>query len=244
MRILLTNDDGWGTRGILTLLHELKQLGEVTVVAPDGARSAQSSAISVDKPLRLKKLEDNIYVCNGTPADCVKLALNTVFAEQQLDLVVAGINHGSNAAVNVLYSGTMGAVFVAAENRIPAIGYSITDHKADADFSYFQPYILPIARALMQMPVQYGICYNVNAPTGEIRGVKQTRQCKGYWQKEFKEYIDPMGKPFYLLTGEFCNLEPEATDTDEYALANGYIAITPTKIDMTAHNISLPHVEI
>ncbi len=239
MHILITNDDGYQAKGIQTLIRLMLPLGKVTVVAPDGPRSGQSSAITVGIPLRLKKItlagleEADIYACSGTPADCVKLALHTLFKEQKPDLVVSGINHGSNAAVNVIYSGTMGACLVAAENSIPAIGYSICNHSADADFSTFAPYIPKIALATLEKHLPYGVCLNVNAPKGEIRGVKMTRQTKGHWHKEYIEYTDPTGVPFFMLTGEFLNHEPEAEDTDEWALANGYISITPTTLDMT-----------
>lgn len=244
MRILITNDDGWGCKGILCLTRLMRRLGEVYVVAPDGPRSAQSSAITIDKPVIVKQIEENIYTCTGTPADCVKVALNTIFQDDKPDLIVAGINHGSNASVNILYSGTLGAVFVGAENSIPAIGFSIIDHSLDADFSFFEPYILPLTQLILQQKQQYGICYNINAPIGEIKGYKITRQCQGHWHKEFKRHLDDNGNPYYLLTGDFLNHEPEAQDTDEYALQHGYIAVTPTTIDMTAHNISLPDITI
>ena len=233
MNILITNDDGWGAKGILTLTRLMRQIGEVTVIAPDGPRSGQSSAISVNTPVRLKQIESDIYICNGTPVDCIKLSVNTVFKERKPDLIVSGINHGSNAAVNVLYSGTMGAVFTAAENGIPAIGFSLCDHSPDADFSYFEPYVLELTQKLMERKDPHGTCYNINAPIGPLKGIRITRQCKGLWQKEFQPYTDPQGNTFYLLTGSFHNNEPEAEDTDEWALANGYIALTPTTIDMT-----------
>lgn len=233
MEILITNDDGWGSKGILTLYRLMQQLGHVTVVAPDCPRSGQSSAISVNIPLRLKKVGEDIFSCNGTPVDCIKLSLNTLFQNRKPDLVVSGINHGSNAAVNVLYSGTMGAVFCAAENDIPAIGFSLCDHQADADFSYFEPHILPLTRRLLARQDKHGVCYNINAPQGPVNGVKITRQCKGFWHKEYKQYTDPQGGVFYLLTGEFSNNEPLAQDTDEWALQHGFISLTPTTIDMT-----------
>ena len=150
MEILITNDDGWGAKGILTLVRILTQLGHVTVVAPDGPRSGMSNAITVQQPMYHRELNDpdwgseewhkiaTIYTTNGTPCDCVKLALDVLFDGDpaRINLLVSGINHGSNAAINVIYSGTMGAVFVGAEHGIPAIGYSIDDHSMDADFSH------------------------------------------------------------------------------------------------------------
>lgn len=239
MEILITNDDGFNSKGLLILVRQMQKLGHVTVVAPDGARSGQSSAISVMKPMRLKKIECaenknvDFYVSNGTPADCVKLALNVLYKDHYPDLVVSGVNHGSNASVNVVYSGTMGAIFVAAEHNVPAIGFSLCAHEASADFSEIERYICPLTEKLLSRPFPYGFCYNINAPKGHVAGVRVTRQCNGYWEKEIKEYVDPNGEPFYWLVGEFVNCEPDNEDTDEWALSHGYISITPTSINMT-----------
>lgn len=171
MEILITNDDGWGAKGILTLVRILTQLGHVTVVAPDGPRSGMSNAISVQQPMYLRLLDDpnwgteewhknaTVYTTNGTPSDCVKLALDVLFEGDptRINLLASGINHGSNAAINVIYSGTMGAVFVGAEHAIPSIGYSIDDHNPDADFSYFEPYILELTRHLIDEGIPYGV---------------------------------------------------------------------------------------
>lgn len=244
MDILITNDDGWGAKGIVTLVKEMVVLGNVTVIAPESARSGQSNAITVNMPIRMHRLPEDsrfpeaaIYTCTGTPSDCIKLALNTVFRERKPDLVVSGINHGSNAAINVIYSGTMGACFVAAENGIPAIGFSLCDHNPDADFSFLKPYILPLTRQLLQQKAPYGVCYNINAPIGPLQGTRFTRQCRGNWVREMREYTDPNGGTFYLLTGEFSNHEPMAQDTDEWALGHGYVSITPDSIDMTVHSM-------
>ena len=233
MNILITNDDGWGSKGILSLVGEMRKMGHVTVLAPDGARSGQSNAISVGKMVTLKQIEPDIYITNGTPSDCVKLALSTIYADRKPDLVVSGINHGSNASINVIYSGTMGACFVAAEAGIPSIGFSLCDHRADADFSFFTPHIVPLTEKFLKQGFPDGVCYNINAPVGEIKGVLFTRQCRGHWHKEWQPYTDPNGGTFYLLTGEYVNHEPKAQDTDEWALSHGFIAVTPTTIDMT-----------
>lgn len=244
MEILITNDDGWGAKGILTLTRLMTQLGNVTVLAPHTSRSGQSNAITIGMPIRLRHLPEesnlykaNIYTCTGTPSDCIKLALNTLFEQKKPDLVVSGINHGSNSAINVIYSGTMGACLVAAENGIPSIGFSLCDPHPNADFSFFEPHIIPLTRKLLGRNHSYGICYNINAPIGPIKGICVTRQCRGNWVRETKEYTEPSGGKFYMLTGEFHNQEPDAPDTDEYALSHGYIALTPTNIDMTAHHI-------
>lgn len=261
MEIVVTNDDGWGTKGILTLVMEMCKLGHVTVVAPDSARSGHGACISVTKELRINKIEDSdveqtfeqlfaetgvsdsarreilrntdVYTSNGTPADCVKLALEILFAGRRVDLLASGINHGNNCSVNLVYSGTMGACFVGTEHRVPAIGFSLDDHAMDADFQLFREHIVPITQMLLQRGFDRTECINVNAPTGEIKGVKWTRQCAGHWEKEFITHEDACGT-FYTMTGQYVNEEPEAEDTDMWAIGHGYISIQAVNIDMTS----------
>jgi len=236
--ILITNDDGDFSKGIDVLTRLMLPLGDVIVMAPDGPRSAQSNALTVTHPIRFKLLEEKPglkrYSCTGTPTDCVKLALNAV-VERRPDLLVSGINHGSNAAINVIYSGTMGAVLEGCENLIPSIGFSISDYDPNADFSIFEQYITEIANNVLQNGLPHNVCLNVNAPKGAINGMQVVRQCDGRWTREFEKRVDPHGRAYYWLTGSFENHEPEAEDTDEWVLAHGYISIVPTKIDMTAH---------
>ena len=235
--ILITNDDGHDARGIQVLTQLMMQLGDVVVVAPDGARSAQSNALTVTHPIRFTKLEQKEglirYSCTGTPTDCVKLALNEI-VERRPDLIVAGINHGSNSAINVIYSGTMGAVLEGCENGILSIGFSVCDHSYDADFSIFESYVLQITRAALLNGLPHATCLNVNAPVGAIKGIRVARQCDGRWTKEYAKRTDPRGGSYFWLTGNFENHEPEAEDTDEWALDHGFISIVPTKIDLTA----------
>jgi len=236
--ILITNDDGADAKGIEVLTRLMMQIGDVVVVAPDVARSAQSNALTVIHPIRFKKIEEREgllrYSCTGTPTDCVKLALNEIVVRQP-DLVVSGINHGSNSAINIIYSGTMGAVLEGCENGILSIGFSICDHSLEANFSYFEKYVLQITREALKNGLPHATCLNVNAPVGEIAGVRVARQCDGRWTKEFAKRTDPHGKAYYWLTGHFENHEPESNDTDEWALEHGYISIVPTKIDLTAY---------
>jgi len=211
----------------------------VVVFGPAFPHSGQSNALTVSAPIRYKKMENQggieHYSCTGTPTDCVKLALHELFAGRKPDLLVSGINHGSNATINVIYSGTMGAVFEGCENGIPSVGFSIADHSMDLDFEQFKPYVLNIARTVLAKGLPPRVCLNVNAPTGTIKGLKIARQCDGYWTEEFDKREDPRGVGSYFwLTGYFKNREPEAEDTDEWALANGYISIVPTSIDMTS----------
>ncbi len=238
--ILVTNDDGIHAPGILTLTRLMMQLGDVIVVAPDGPRSGQSSAITVNVPIRFREVEKTEgltrYSCTGTPVDCVKLAFDEL-AERTPDLVVAGINHGSNAAINVIYSGTMGAAIEGCEHGVASIGFSLCDHSNDAEFTEFEPYILKIAAETLKNGLPRQICLNVNAPVGKISGISVVRQCHGQWMKEFAMKTDPHGRVYYWLTGFYENFEPEAQDTDEWALANGYVSVVPTTIDMTAHDL-------
>lgn len=249
MEILITNDDGWGAKGILTLVRILTQLGHVTVVAPDGPRSGMSNAITVTQPIYLRPLKDlnwgteewhkkaTVYTTNGTPSDCVKLAIDVIFNEDssRIDLLASGINHGSNAGINVIYSGTMGACFVGAEHGIPSIGYSIDDHNPNADFSHMEQYILELTRHLLDEKVPYGVCYNINAPIGPLEGVQWTRQCRGFWSKEMIETTDEQGNKCFKLGGEFVNIEPDAEDTDIWAMNNHYLSVHPCTIDQTAY---------
>lgn len=236
--ILITNDDGADAKGIEVLTRLMCEIGDVVVMAPDGARSAQSNALTVTQPIRFKKIEETVglvrYSCTGTPTDCVKLALNEIL-DHKPDLLVSGINHGSNAAINVIYSGTMGAVLEGCENGILSIGFSLCNHSLDADFTIFESYITQITKLALQNGLPHGTCLNVNAPMGEIAGIRVSRQCDGKWTKEFAKRTDPQGRAYFWLTGHFENHEPHAAETDEWALSQGYVSVVPTKIDMTAY---------
>ena len=246
MEILIVNDDGWGSKGLNTLRRLLAPMGHITVVVPDGPRSGYSNAISMGKRITMREVEKDAYITNGTPSDCVKLALDVLFDGDpgRIDFMVAGINHGSNAGINIIYSGTMAACFVAAEHGIPSIGYSIDDHTEDADFSYMEPYIVELTKHLLDQYIPYGVCYNVNAPVGPIAGIRWTRQCKDHWEKEMvrakdengQELNDADGTPLYEMTGYDVNHEPDADDTDQWAMDHGYLSVQPCTIDMTAYN--------
>ncbi len=243
MNIVVVNDDGWGTAGIRMLAKEMTKLGKVFVIAPDGPRSGSGACISVTTAITLRRVAEHdlngaeVYVTNGTPADCVKLAKEVVLKDQPIDLLVSGINHGSNAAINVIYSGTMGACLVAAEKGIPAIGWSIVSHAMDADLHWMQPFLADVTRHLFEEGIAPGTCYNINAPVGEIEGIRWTRQCRGHWANELVEAVDePLHEGVlsaWRLAGEFINDEPEAQDTDIWAIDHQLLAITPISIDLT-----------
>ena len=183
-----------------------------------------------------------VYSFTGTPTDCVKIAFDNLLVGQQVDLVISGINHGSNSAINVLYSGTMGAAIEGSFYGCPSVGLSLTDHDADADFEAAKHYAREIISSLLcAEEQQLPLCLNVNVPNiplSEIQGVKVVRQCRGMWREEFFRHEDPRGKPYYWLTGAYDNYEPQAEDTDEWALANGYVSVVPVQVDMTSY----PHI--
>lgn len=239
MKILVTNDDGIYAKGVHKLIDRLQKFGDVVCVCPDAPRSGQSMAMTFENPLRLTRLDDyhgaKMYKVNGTPVDCVKLALHAVM-DRVPDLVVAGINHGSNAAVNVIYSGTMGAAFEACAWGIPAVGFSLTTHDPDADFEPCMPYVDEVINHIIDKGLPDGVCLNVNIPAQCIPlGLKWTRAAKGKWTDEYKRYDDPMGRPFYMLMGHFVNAEPDNHDTDEWLLDHGYATVVPCALDRTAN---------
>ncbi|MDL2224329.1 5'/3'-nucleotidase SurE [Bacteroidales bacterium OttesenSCG-928-M06] len=237
--ILITNDDGVYAKGINELINHLKDLGDIVVIAPDGARSGMSSAITSINPIRINKIKeyDNIIIfsCSGTPVDCIKLGINEIL-DRKPDLIVSGINHGSNSAVSVIYSGTLGAAIEGCIFGIPSIGISLTDHSPDADFSLALEYGKKIVKNTLKEGLPSGICLNLNIPnTQKIKGLKICSQTKGYWSKEFQKAKDPSGKTIYWLTGEFYNEDLDNTYNDEWALKHGYAALVPVQIDMTAY---------
>lgn len=247
--ILVTNDDGLHAKGIMCLVEELRTLGEVVVLAPDGPRSGMSSAITSHVPIKVKKEreEENltVYSCTGTPVDCVKVAINEVLGRKP-DLLVSGINHGSNSAICVLYSGTMGAALEGTIFGVDSIGISLTDQDQNADFTEAARYSGIIARKVLNEGLPPGICLNVNVPNVKNpKGIKVCSQTKGQWINEFRKGNEENEELVFWLTGDFRNDEPHNPDSDEWALANGFVAITPTKIDMTSYDYisSIKHWE-
>lgn len=237
--ILVSNDDGIEASGVHKLIEWLLPLGDVVAVCPDGPRSGQSMAITVNDALRLTPVEPylgaEMYKVNGTPVDCVKLSMHVALPHRP-DVVVAGINHGSNAAINVIYSGTMGAVMEGCAFGIPSVGFSLTDHSPSADFRPCKPFVEKIIRGVLANSLPEGVCLNVNIPhdKGTLHEMRVVRACKGNWNDEYEEYTDPHGKKFYWLKGEFENEEPDAEDTDEWCLRHGIVSVVPVMLDRTA----------
>lgn len=241
--ILVTNDDGITSLGILNLVTVMKELGEVLVVAPDGPQSGMGHAITVGDTLRLT--ESNIfdgvraYECSGTPADCVKMARHFVCKDnRQPDIVVSGINHGSNTSISVLYSGTMSAAIEGAIEGTPAIGFSLCDYSHKANFSHTTEIVKRITKQVLEKGLQKGVALNVNIPPKRneaIKGIRVCRQANAKWVEEFVERLDPNGRKYYWMTGNFVNFD-KGEDNDEWAIANNYVSVVPCQFDLTAHS--------
>lgn len=239
--ILVTNDDGIVAPGIKALISVMKTIGDVVVVAPDSPQSAMGHAITINSTLHIDKinLDDEVlsaYSCSGTPVDCVKLGVHEIL-KRKPDICVSGINHGSNSSINVIYSGTMSAAVEAGIEGIPAIGFSLLDYNWNADFDAVKDFVKTITLEVLQNGLPKGVVLNVNFPKRkkeDIQGIKICRQAKASWVEEFDKRTNPQGKEYYWLTGQFIN-EDSGDDTDEWALANGYVSVVPVQFDLTAH---------
>lgn len=238
--ILLSNDDGFSAPGIRFLIDILRPLGDLVVVAPQSGQSGMSSAITVKIPLDLIRVSEekglSIYRSNGTPVDCVKLALDQLFKDRRPDVVFSGINHGTNASVAIHYSGTLGAVIEACLNGIPAVGFSLDDHSENANFEPARDYLTQIAKQVIKNGLPEGICLNVNVPAVPLlKGIRLCRQARGRWIQEFDMRQHPNGGNYYWLTGNFQNDEPLSDDTDMFAMKEGFISVVPSQIDLTSY---------
>ena len=241
--ILVTNDDGITAPGIRALIEVMNTLGDVCVVAPDSPQSGMGHAITINNTLYCDKVEvhkdepQKEYSCSGTPADCVKLAVNEIL-KRKPDLCVSGINHGSNSSINVIYSGTMSAAVEAGTQGIPSIGFSLLDYSLDADFEPVKKYVKQVAEQCLKNGLPKGVVLNVNFPKAaakELKGLKVCRQANAHWVENFDKRTNPLGRDYYWLTGEFVN-EDKGEDTDEWALANNFVSVVPVQFDLTAHH--------
>lgn len=236
--ILITNDDGVASKGIHTLTEVASEFGDVVVMAPMLNASGKSLSLTPERPLRVKDIQNtpelSIHSCDGTPVDCVKLAVE-YFCPRRPDLILAGINHGSNSSINVLYSGTMGAVIEAATLGFKSIGFSLLNHNPEADFSSCISPVRHIIGKVLEEGLPSGITLNVNIPrlsADEIKGIRICHEAKGRWLDSFAQRTDPLGRPYWWLTGKFdCNNPPEGSD--EWALIHGYVSVVPVSVDFT-----------
>jgi len=238
--ILISNDDGFQAKGINVLIDTLRDIADLLVCAPDSGRSGYGCAFSVFNPLHLKLRRKEkgleVWSCDGTPVDCVKLALDQLCTKRKPDMVIGGINHGDNASVNTHYSGTMGVAMEGAMKYIPSVAFSLCDHAEDADFDPLLPYIRHITQKVLEEGLPEGVCLNVNFPVAKkFKGVKVCRMAKGTWGNECVRSIHPRGSEYFWMVGSYVNDEPKAKDTDNWALTHGYVAITPTRVDVTAY---------
>ena len=241
--IFLTNDDSYLSKGFRAAVELASEFGDVITIAPERVQSGMSQAITINMPLFLREVERRegveIYAFSGTPVDCAKVAFDHILANRKVDLVLSGINHGSNAAVNVMYSGTMGAAIEGSFYNIPSLGLSLDDHAADADFRGAVKYGRKIIASLLEHAEQLPrpLCLNVNFPDSpSYAGVKVCRQAMGRWANEWGSHQHPRGGEWWWLTGEFA-LEENDPSADRVALDNNYVAITPTTIDFTDYRL-------
>lgn len=243
--ILVTNDDGINAGGMEALIRVARKFGDVVAISSREPMSGMSHAITIKVPLRVKIVSEEPglirYITNGTPVDGVKLVFNSL-CERKPDLLLSGINHGSNSSSSILYSGTMAAAMEGAVNHIPSIGFSLLDYDPDADFTASSGVAEEVISHVLENGLPDGICLNVNIPVlpaGEIKGIRICNQANGYWKEEFELRSDPFGSEYYWLTGFFHNREPEngGSGTDEWALKNGYVSVVPINTDLTAYDV-------
>lgn len=239
--ILVTNDDGFTAPGIKALVEVVGDKAELLIVAPDKPQSGMGHAITVNAPLRMFETDyfgdHKAYYCSGTPVDCVKLGMY-ILGDRKPDLIVSGVNHGSNVSTNVLYSGTMSAAVEGALEGIPSIGFSLCDYDWAADFEPAKHFMEKIVEKALTEGMEKGICLNVNIPKlklADIKGVRVCRQARAYWDDSFDERIDPLKKKYFWLTGSFHNHD-KGYEADMTALEEGFVTIVPTQYDMTAHH--------
>lgn len=236
--ILITNDDGIQARGIQHLMDVAQEFGDLVVMAPEHNSSGLSCSLTSQQPLRVHPLEEregrHVYTCSGTPVDCVKMAVEH-FCPQKPAVALSGINHGSNASINIVYSATMGAVLEACLDGCQAIGFSLLNHNPEADFSGCDRTVRSILAHVLEHPLPEWTALNVNIPRGEVKGIRLCRAARARWTDSLTPRTDPLGRPYWWLTGKFVNDDP-APDTDLYALDHGYASVVPIRPDYTAES--------
>lgn len=244
--ILITNDDGVNAKGLQVLYGVATEFGDVIVMAPDHNRSGVGHSITTSRPIRAYRISSSsgldIYSCDGRPVDCVKLAYEH-FCPRRPNLVLSGINHGSNSSINILYSGTMGAVLEASMLGLSSIGFSLLNHSPEADFSHCIPFIRQIIGTSLEKGLPKNTSLNVNFPREtNLKGIRICHQANSQWTDSFEKRIDPRGVPYWWLTGKFICDDP-SEETDEWALANGYVSIVPVHCDFTHYEAITPLIK-
>lgn len=241
--ILITNDDDITSPGIRSLVDAVKGLGRVVVVAPDKPQSGMGHAITIGSPLRMNQVnlfgDIEAWQTTGTPVDCVKLAVDKIL-HRKPDICLSGINHGANHSINVIYSGTMSAAMEASIEGIPSIGFSLLDYRYEADMEPAKKIVHKVVTEVLKMksPDKH-LLLNVNIPAvpyKEIKGIKVCKQAYAKYDEAFDERIDPQGKKYFWLTGEFKNFD-KGKDTDVWALQNNYVSVVPVQFDLTNYTL-------
>ncbi|MCH4146931.1 MAG: 5'/3'-nucleotidase SurE [Prevotella sp.] len=241
--ILISNDDGYHSKGIRGLVSMVKDFADVLVCAPESARSGYSCAFSAEPPLRLKRRHNmgedvEVWSCNGTPVDCVKLAVDQFCRDRKPDMILGGINHGDNSTVNAHYSGTMGVAMEGCMKNIPSIAFSNCNYDPEAEQDNLTDYVRKIVKKVLAEGLPKGVCLNVNFPNRQtFEGVKACRMTYGQWVNEIVKEHHPRGYDYYWVVGQYRNEEPNAEDGDQWAIDHGYVAITPTTMDLTAYEM-------
>jgi len=262
MQIIITNDDGYEAGGLRALVRVMRRYGDLTVVAPKKPQSGMSMAVTMGyKPIAVKQLSrsdsESWWYLDGTPASCVKYAVDNILWPERADLVISGVNHGSNAATAAVYSGTIGAAMEGAVNAIPSIGVSLDSFAPDADFSAVEEFLPGILDRLLSGPGwHYGLFYNINfpaIPASEIKGVRYCRMGYGHWEREYRpyrEFLAEQGRTpdreaqayldslepeeeVYVMAGDFIDNPVNAEAADHRMLSAGYVTVTPHNIDNT-----------
>ena len=239
--ILIVNDDGYEARGLWAMVKAAKPYGELVIITPDGPRSAMGHAITANDPLRINQYtnEEGIpyYRTNGTPADCVKLGQRVILKNRQIDLVLSGINHGSNSSASIIYSGTMAAAIEASFDNIPAMGISLLDYSPNANFEAATVIAGDLIKQVLNNPFPEHICLNVNIPKvslQEIKGIRVTRQAFGCWHEDFEKREDVYGRTYYWMSGELLDKE-DKEGSCQWSLNHNYVSVQPVQFDMTAY---------
>ena len=239
--ILVTNDDGIEAKGICKLIEFLRPVGDLVVFAPVSSRSGASSAITTAAGIKIQLLSEEEgltrYSCDGTPVDCVKVAMNSVLSRRP-DIVISGINHGHNAAISVIYSGTMGAAAEGAVFNIPSVGFSLDDYSPDADFECARKVVAFVCEKILEEPFPPGTYLNVNIPSvATVKGIMPCSQAKGRWENEFREEMNDAGEKRFFFSGEFIPAESQLPTNDVAWLKKGYATVVPCKIDVTDYSM-------
>jgi 5'-nucleotidase len=233
-RILLTNDDGIHSNGLIKLEEALREVGDVYVVAPASEMSGAAHSLTLGRPLRIRQIDDRHWTVDGTPTDCVTLALNKILPAEALpDVCASGINHGGNLGDDATYSGTVAGALEATILGVPGLAFSLVARE-NFDFREAAQFAIVAVRKVLAEGLPEGTLLNINFPVKEIKGVRVTRQGIKNARPVISEHIDPRGKPYFWIGEEYFG-NNSADGTDYNAIELGYISVTPLRSDMTNH---------